>query len=154
MKETGPYHLYFNRTLFSHGNVTEANLQRDAGYISNSSLDYIRPENLAAAARSREDYRDMTMEDVERQAENMPWGTADEVIRRIIDDADHAGSSTVTVSLNRGAMPHEMFMNQIQRFAREVLPALQAHQVKTVPIAQDLTVATGKPERFAAEFGG
>lgn len=155
VKETGPYHLYFNRTLFSHGNVTEANLQRDAGYISNSSLDYVRPENLAAAARSREDYRDMTMEDVERQAENMPWGTAEEVIRRIVDDADHAGSNTVTVSLNRGAMPHEMFMNQIQRFAREVLPALQAHEVKTVPLADDIAATAGAaPERFRAEFGG
>ena len=33
------------------------------------------------------------------------------------------------VSLNRGAMPQEMFMHQIQRFGSKVLPALQAHQV-------------------------
>ncbi len=31
--------------------------------------------------------------------------------------------------LNRGAMPQEMFREQIRRFARDVLPALQAHQV-------------------------
>jgi hypothetical protein len=31
--------------------------------------------------------------------------------------------------MNRGAMPHAMFMEQIQRFGDKVLPALQAHQV-------------------------
>ena len=43
--------------------------------------------------------------------------------------ADHAGANTVLVSMNRGAMPQEMFMQQMQRFGAEVLPALQAHQV-------------------------
>jgi hypothetical protein len=33
----------------------------------------------------------------------------------------------VLVSLNRGAMPHEMFMEQVRRFGADVLPALQAH---------------------------
>ena len=45
-----------------------------------------------------------------------------------------AGASTVLVSLNRGVMPHEMFMNQVRRFGAEVLPALQAHQVIEVPL--------------------
>jgi hypothetical protein len=31
--------------------------------------------------------------------------------------------------MNRGAMPHEMFMQQLRWFAKEVLPALQAHEV-------------------------
>ena len=34
VKEAGPYTLYFNQTLFSHGNITESSLQRDAGYLS------------------------------------------------------------------------------------------------------------------------
>ena len=34
MREFAPYHLYFNRTLFSHGNFTETAKQRDAGYVS------------------------------------------------------------------------------------------------------------------------
>ena len=91
----------------------------------------MRPENLPAVARGRESYRDMTLADIERQAENLPWGPADEVRDRIIADADHAGASTVIVSLNRGVMPHEMFMDQIRRFAKDVLPALQAHEVKS-----------------------
>jgi hypothetical protein len=46
---------------------------------------------------------------------------------------EHAGANMVQVSLNRGAMPHEMFIEQIRRFAKEVLPALQAHEVKGPP---------------------
>ena len=37
--------------------------------------------------------------------------------------ADHAGADTVQIGFNRGAMPHEMFIEQIRRFARDVLPA-------------------------------
>jgi alkanesulfonate monooxygenase SsuD/methylene tetrahydromethanopterin reductase-like flavin-dependent oxidoreductase (luciferase family) len=135
VREAGPHHLYFNRTLFSHGNITEANLQRAAGYLSASALDYVRPENLAAASRSREEYRDMTMERIAQLAESRPWGTADEVTTRILEEADRVGAGTVLVHMNRGTMPHTMFMAQIHRFAREVLPALQAHHVREVPLA-------------------
>jgi len=134
VREAGPHTLYFNRTLFSHGNITEAGLQRDTGYLSSSSFDYVRPENLPAVARAREDYRDMTIEQVRRMAENGPWGPPDEVRDRIIEAADHAGANTVLVSLNRGVMPQQMFLHQVRRFAAEVLPALQAHQVREVPL--------------------
>jgi alkanesulfonate monooxygenase SsuD/methylene tetrahydromethanopterin reductase-like flavin-dependent oxidoreductase (luciferase family) len=128
---TGPHYLYFNKVLFSHGNITETNKQRAKGYVSASSDDYIRPENRQAAARSRSEYRDLTMEEVARQAENMPWGDADEVTERLIESAEHAGAGTLIVSLNRGIMPHDMFLDQIRRFAAEVLPRLQAHEVST-----------------------
>jgi alkanesulfonate monooxygenase SsuD/methylene tetrahydromethanopterin reductase-like flavin-dependent oxidoreductase (luciferase family) len=134
VKEAGPYTLYFNQTLFSHGNITEAHLQRDAGYLSASSFDYVRPENRWAVAGARDRYRDMTMADVERDAEHLPWGTPAEVRERIIAAADHAGAGTVLVGLNRGAMPHEMFMEQIRRFGADVLPALQAHEVRPAPL--------------------
>ena len=127
VNEAGPYLLYFNQTLFSHGNITEASLQRDAGYLSTSSWDYMRPENIPFVSGARERYRDMTMADVERDAEHMPWGRPDEIIERLIDAADHAGASTLLVNMNRGAMPHEMFLHQIERFGREVLPALKRH---------------------------
>jgi hypothetical protein len=39
----------------------------------------------------------------------------------------------VRISLNRGVLPHEMFMELIRRFAAEVLPALQAHKIARVP---------------------
>ena len=57
----------------------------------------------------------------------MPWGTPDEVIERIVTAADHAGAATVLV--NRGAMPQEMFLEQLHRFGSKVLPALKAHEV-------------------------
>jgi hypothetical protein len=34
-------------------------------------------------------------------------------------------------------MPQELFLEQIRRFARDVLPALQAHQVTRVPVAEE-----------------
>ena len=49
--------------------------------------------------------------------------------------AESAGADYVQISLNRGVLPHEMFMEQIRRFARDVLPALQAHRVERVPLA-------------------
>jgi hypothetical protein len=106
------------------------------GYVSQTSTDYVRPENQRAAALLREDFRNMTVADVERMAEQMPWGTPDEVATRIIAQADAAGANMVQVGFNRGAMPHDMFMHQIRRFAAEVLPRLQAHEVKAVPLAE------------------
>jgi alkanesulfonate monooxygenase SsuD/methylene tetrahydromethanopterin reductase-like flavin-dependent oxidoreductase (luciferase family) len=136
LKEYGPHILYFNRTLFSHGNFTETEKQRATGYATAASTDYVRPENLRAAANLREDFRKMTMRDLERMAEEMPLGTAEEVAGRIIEAADSAGANQVQLALNRGALPHPLFMQQIRRFAAEVLPILQAHEVKTVPPAE------------------
>ena len=95
VKEAGPYTLYFNQTLFSHGNVSEASRQRDAGYLTDASFDYVRPENRAAVSGARERFRDMTMDDVARDAEQMAWGTPAEVRERIIGAAEHAGADTV-----------------------------------------------------------
>jgi len=77
------------------------------------------------------------MRDLEEQAAHMPLGTADEVAQRIIDAADSAGANQVQLAMNRGALPHDLFMAQIERFAKEVLPILQAHEVKTVPAAEE-----------------
>ena len=129
VRETGPHYLYFNRTLFSHGSFTEASRQKAVGYVSQTAMDYVRPENQQAAARARADFRDLTQAAVAQQAQNMPWGSADEVIARLIARAERLRANTVLVSLNRGVMPHDMFMNQIRRFAEEVLPALHAHRI-------------------------
>jgi alkanesulfonate monooxygenase SsuD/methylene tetrahydromethanopterin reductase-like flavin-dependent oxidoreductase (luciferase family) len=142
VREYGPHYLYFNHVLFSHGNTTELELNKQTGYLTGDSTGYMRPENLAVAARSRADYRDMTMADVEKAAETLPWGTAAEVRDRIIEAAEHAGAGTVQLSFNRGAMPHEMFVEQIRRFARDVLPALQAHAITTVPLAAEAAASS------------
>jgi len=118
--------------------VTESSLLSSAGYLSSSYAAYVRPENLRAAERPREEFRDMTMADVERMAQEMPWGTAAEVKEQILRVAEETGAGTIQVMLNRGAMPHDMFMQQIRRFAAEVLPALQAHKVTRVPLAEEI----------------
>lgn len=133
VREAGPYLLYFNRTLFSHGNETEISAQRRTGYVSERSLDYVRPENLAPARRAKSDFRNQTMADIEREAANWAWGSPDEVRRRIIEAARASGAGVVLVNLNRGAMPHEMFLEQIRRFAREVLPALREYEIALPP---------------------
>jgi hypothetical protein len=58
------------------------------------------------------------------------------VTERIIEAADSAGAGNVQISLNRGVLPHEMFMEQIRRFARDVFPALPAHRVENVPVSE------------------
>ncbi len=137
LKEYGPHILYFNRTLFSHGNFTETERQRETGYATAASTDYVRPENLRAAANLRSEFRNLTTAQLEEQAAHMPLGPADEVAERIIEAAESAGANQVQIAMNRGALPHDLFMAQIERFAREVLPRLQAHEVKTVPAAQE-----------------
>ena len=97
----------------------------------------MRPENLKAAEHSRENFRGMTMADVARMAEHMPWGTPKEVIQRIIEIADQAGANMIQVGFNRGVLPQELFLEQIRRFGRDVLPALQAHQVTRVRPAEE-----------------
>jgi alkanesulfonate monooxygenase SsuD/methylene tetrahydromethanopterin reductase-like flavin-dependent oxidoreductase (luciferase family) len=129
VKELAPYRLYFNRTLFSHGNATEASIQHDTGYLSSAAFDYIRPENLHLAARAREEYRGDTIEHLYEQAPRMPWGSPDDVAAKLIADADATGSNIVIVNMNRGAMPKELFMEQIHRFGTDVLPQLHAHEV-------------------------
>ena len=57
---------------------------------------------------------------------------------RIIDVAETAGADNVQINLNRGLRPHEMFMEQIRRFARDIPPALQAHKVVRVPLAEEV----------------
>jgi alkanesulfonate monooxygenase SsuD/methylene tetrahydromethanopterin reductase-like flavin-dependent oxidoreductase (luciferase family) len=137
VKENAPYFLYFNRTLFSHGNFTETSIGRSQGYISPQSVDYVRPENLREVEHARADFRNMTLDDVGRMAERLAWGTPQEVTERIIATVDRTGANSIQVMMNAGAMPQEMFLEQVRRFARDVLPALQAHEVKRVPVAEE-----------------
>ena len=39
---------------------------------------------------------------------------------------------------NRGHMSQEMYLNQIRRIGKEVLPRLQSHNVTVVPYAQEM----------------
>ena len=82
----------------------------------------------------------------------MPWGTPQEVAERIIALGNHTGANTVQVGFNRGAMPQEMFLEQIRRFARDVLPIVQAHQVTRVPTSPRRSSREITP--VANDYGG
>ena len=75
----------------------------------------------------------MTIEDIERN-ERLPWGPPEEVIDRLISLADGMGAGTLQLNFNQGAMPHKMFMQQLERFGKEVLPALHAHDPVSLPV--------------------
>ena len=67
------------------------------------------------------------MRDLEEQAETMPMGTPDEVAERIIDAAGSAGANQVQLALNRGCLPHDLFMNQIGAPPRSPAAPASAH---------------------------
>ena len=89
----------------------------------------------AAAFDDSNRLRDITMEEVLVQAENGAWGTPKMIADKIIAEAEKLGAGTVLVSMNRGAVPQRMFLNQIHRFGSEVLPILQRHKINRVPLA-------------------
>jgi hypothetical protein len=75
------------------------------------------------------------MADVEKRVESgeLAFGPAKEVTELLIEMAEHAGANSLLLNINLGARPNKLFVEQIRRFGREVLPKLQAHQVKRVP---------------------
>ena len=128
ISEAGPYMVYFYRTLFGHGNVANVSRQQATGYRSERNLDWLKPENREDFLNSIQTFRQATMETIEYQ-DRLCFGNPDEVRDSLIDLAESLGTNALMLHFNRGAMPHEMFMNQIERFGKEVLPAVQAHQV-------------------------
>ena len=137
-----PYYLYFNQVLWHHGSSApgQAPPPATSGYVSSASHDYVRPENQPFVAFDREKIRQMNRADVESQVARgeLAFGSAKEVTERLIATAEHAGANVLLLNLNLGALPHDLHLEQVRRFGREVLPKLQAHQVTRVPAAEAL----------------
>jgi len=129
LKEAGPYMLYFFHTLFSHGNLSNVGAQRQSGYVREEGLGWLRPENREAFLRSLQGFRQVTLEDLKHN-ERLCWGSPAEVAETLIGLGEALGANTLLVQFNQGAMPHEMFVRQLRRFAAEVLPAVRQHAVK------------------------
>ena len=144
MREAGPYSLYFNRCLFSHGNVTETALQRQTGYVSDASLDYVRPENLHEAARAAGEFPQPDHGRRREARRDDAMGHRGRGRRAHLEAVKRTGAGVVHLRMNTGALPHEMFMNQIKLFAEKVLPRLQAYEPKEVPAAADEHVAAAE----------
>ena len=131
---SGTLLLYFNRCLFSHGNVTETALQRQTGYSA----------ELHSTMCGRRTYRGRTA------AREFPQPDYARCRETGGDDAlgsrgpgrraDHRGGGP-----NRcrdraradeyRALPHDMFMISDQAVRGKVLPRLQAHEPRELPAA-------------------
>jgi alkanesulfonate monooxygenase SsuD/methylene tetrahydromethanopterin reductase-like flavin-dependent oxidoreductase (luciferase family) len=131
LAEAGPYMLYFFHTLFSHGNISNVTRQRESGYVREEGLEWLRPENRDAFLRALQGFRRVTMDDL-RKNERLCWGSPAEVRDSLLALAEALGSNVLLLQFNQGAMPHEMFLHQIERFAAEVLPDLKRHDVTKV----------------------
>lgn len=128
MAAAGPYTLYFFHTLFSHGNLYNVGGQRQSGYVREEGLGWLRPENREDFLRALQGFRKMTQDDLKR-SERLCWGSPAQVRDQLIALAESLGSNILLLQFNQGAMPHEMFLNQIRRFSTEVLPDLRGHTV-------------------------
>jgi alkanesulfonate monooxygenase SsuD/methylene tetrahydromethanopterin reductase-like flavin-dependent oxidoreductase (luciferase family) len=135
--EYGPYFLYFNNVLWHHGGNPPGQKANPmaTGYVKSSSYDYVRPENAAEAVIDREKARVLNRPDVEAKVASgeLAFGDAREVTERLIEQAEAVGANKLLINVNFGAMPNDLFMEQVRRFGREVLPKLQAHQVTRIP---------------------
>lgn len=140
VKEYGPYLMYLFNTLLAYDQVTQNEVHKK-GYYSPTAFQHLRQGMKGTLAEDATVFNKWTMETVRAAAENMPIGTADEVVERIIAECNEAGANNVLLVCNRGDMPKDMFVNQIRRIGREVLPRLQAHNVTTVPFADEAAVA-------------
>jgi alkanesulfonate monooxygenase SsuD/methylene tetrahydromethanopterin reductase-like flavin-dependent oxidoreductase (luciferase family) len=135
--EYGPYFLYFNNVLWHHGGNPPGQKANPmaSGYVKSSSYDYVRPENASEAVIDREKARALNRPDVEAKVASgeLAFGNAKEVTERLIEQAEAVGANKLLINVNFGAMPNDLFMEQVRRFGREVLPKLQAHRVTRIP---------------------
>lgn len=130
IEEYGPYARYYH-TLFNFDYVNRA---QASGYFGKDG--FLRPELRDKAVRARDQIGKARLVDIEQRAENAAWGDPDEVVQKVIAAAEHAGAGSVLVSINHGALPQEMYLRQIRRFAAEVMPRLQDYKVECVRFAQ------------------
>ncbi len=134
MKEAGPYLLYWAHTMLGHGSISNVAQKEKTGYQREGDYDYIKPENIEGFLRSLQGYKDLTLEDLDK-TNRVCWGSPEEVRDSLTEMAESIGGGTLMLNFNQGPMPHEMFIQNLKRFAEEVLPAVQAHVVSEVPIS-------------------
>ncbi len=133
-QEAGPYLLYFLRSLLGHGSIRSVEQATRQGWASSEAYDYINPDHLQAFLQGREGVRQATLDEISRE-DRMCWGTPDDVRDALITWSDTIGADILLLNFNQGALPYELYMQNLTRFGEEVLPALKAHHVTTVPLS-------------------
>jgi alkanesulfonate monooxygenase SsuD/methylene tetrahydromethanopterin reductase-like flavin-dependent oxidoreductase (luciferase family) len=140
IEEYGEYLLYLFNTLLRYDQVWQKDVNKTK-YYSSTAFEHLREGAKGTLAEDNTVFNEWNMDMVRAAAEHMPIGTADEIVERIIDECDDAGANNVLLVCNRGHIPHEMYLNQIRRIGKEVLPRLQAHNVTFVPHAEQRMAA-------------
>ena len=92
----------------------------------------MKPENRERLGAFKQ-FSQFTLDDIER-TERACFGSPEEVRDYLIDLADSLGTNTLLLNFNQGGLPHDLFIQNLERFGKEVLPALQAHKVTEVPV--------------------
>ena len=137
VEEYAPYLMYFFNTLLLYDHLHQQNIQK--GYYSTTSFKHLRHGTKGTLAEDATVFHEWTMDAVRDFVEQMPIGTPDECVEKIIHECDEAGAEHVLLVCNRGGMPAEMYMNQVRRIGNEVLPRLQKHKVTRVKFAEGVT---------------
>ena len=136
VKEYGPYMRYLFNYLFPYDQGDFSKIAA-SGYNSPDARGHLRAQPVPAGGPPRA-FGGMDEAAIAQMAETMPWGTPDQVAEGIIREVEATGAGTVLLMCNAGAMPQQMFLNQIRRLGEEVLPRLRAHKVNFVPAAEAL----------------
>ena len=132
--EAGPYLRYLFGTLYGYDQGPFSSIA-SSGYNSPDSRSHLRPQSTPLPVRRPGG----TMQDMmERMLAGMPIGSADDVVQGILREVEMTGAGNLLLMCNGGAMPQEMFLNQIRRIGEEVLPRLKAYNVARVPAAEDV----------------
>ena len=131
IEEAGPYLRYLFGYLYPYDQGPFGSIA-SSGYNSPEARSHLRPQPQPNQARG---FGSMTQENFARFAEGLPIGSPDDVIEGILREVEMTGADNLLLMCNGGAMPQEMFLNQIRRIGKEVLPRLQAYNVKSVPAA-------------------
>ena len=129
------------QTYAKHTAAYEA--QRDDVYDATDDLMSAMGARSAALIASNPPYVPQTdrsvlqREVVEYEPHLALFGGPDglDIYRRLIADAERYGANSLLLMMSLGAMPQDVFLKQLRRFAKEVLPKLQAHQITRVPAA-------------------
>lgn len=140
VEEYGPHLMYLFNTLLRYDQVWQEDVKKQ-GYYSSTAFEHLRQGAKGTLAEDDTVFNEWTIDTVRGAAQQMPIGSADEVVERIIAECNDAGANNVLLVCNRGDIPHEMYLNQIRRIGQEVLPRLQAHNVTVVPHAEQRQAA-------------
>ncbi len=151
IEEAGPYLRYLFGYLYGYDQGPFTSIA-DSGYNSPASRSHLRnqqmpsfrpPPTQGQGPAQPRGFGPMNEEGFARMAETLPIGSPDEVAQGILREVEQTGAGNLLLMCNGGAMPQEMFLNQVKRIGEEVLPRLQKYNVKTVPAAEWLAANGG-----------